>query len=240
MNNWYRKACANNRFWDVWERHDGYSAAGFPIYLSKTEYGRAALVVDFDRGTAHADVYLDQKSVPVDYENGELRFGNTYETTSPVKAESRVHSACFKIEPQVVSKLASLDADRSLWWFMYMRLWHPEDAAPAVIAGSDDLVGSSKFGDEILASMSHDLKKWASAAEWERVDRYLSTPKSDFMRSLLRASADSAGKIGEALMNTSRAAPNDLGRGNSYLVDNWNDMKLRNSRALATVAARQM
>lgn len=238
MGNWYSKACTNSRFWDIWERHDAYSAAGLPIYFSKTEYGRAAAVLDLTLGTVYADIYLDPSSVPIGYDDAELRFGNTFETSAPVESNSRTHSTSFEVDPGVISKIASLDADKSLWWFMYLRLSRTDDGTP-VIAGSDDLVGTSRFGDEILTSIASDLKKWCAAAEWERVDRYLATAKSDFMRMLTRASTDSVKKLGSALVEVSATAPVHLEKGDAYLVENWDDMMRRNARAVAAVAARE-
>ena len=238
MKNWYKKACTNSRFWDVWERHDAYSLDGFPIYVSKTEYGRAAMILDFDKMEARADVYLDPKSVPTEYESSELRFGNTYETTGYVESGSRLHSTTFSIDPDAFGKIASLDSDKSLWWFLYLRLWRPEESE-SVIAGSDDLVGVSKFGDEILSSFASDLKKWASAAEWERIDHFLQSSQPDFMRTLMRASTESVKKLGTALVDIAEAAPIGVKKGDAYLVANWDKMVRRNARAAAAVAARE-
>lgn len=239
MKNWYKKACANNRFWDVWERHDRYSAVSLPIYVAKSDYGRASIVMDFETEKAHADVYLDPKSVPVGYESAELRFGNTLEATGAVQSNERAHSVLFEIEPQFISKLASLDADGSLWWFMHLRLWRSEDAEP-VVAGSDDQVVVSKCASEIMASLSHDLRKWETGADWKRVDSYLQTPRSDFVRSLLMASDESVARLESALLGIPSNAVEHLERGDEYLIENWEKMKRWHARTLAAVAARRI
>jgi len=238
MSSWYSKACTNNRFWDIWERHDTYSAAGLPVYFSKAEYGRATTILDFSRGTAYADIYLDPKSVPIGYDDAELRIGGSFEATARVVSNSRTHSASFDIDHGVLSKIASLDDDKSLWWFIYLRLSRSDDSA-TVVSGSDDLVGTSKFGDEVLISIASDLKKWCAAAEWERIDHYLINTKPDFMKLLTRASTDSVKKLGSALVEVSAAAPVHLERGDAYLIKNWDDMMRSNVRAVAAVAARE-
>jgi len=238
MKNWYKKASADNRFWEVWKRNDTYSKGGLPIYISKSEYGQAALVLDLPKNTIISNVFLDPKSVPIGYDNADLKLGNSFEGTTSVQSRARMHTAQFIMEPSNADKIASSDADGSLWWFTHMRLWRTPNIDP-VIAGSDDVGGISKFGNEIVGSMAGSIRKWASSSDWERIQKFLVSSEFDLTRTLSRASLKVVKKLGSSITEALLRAPDDFRQGDAFLVENWDNILRRGSCALATIAARE-